>query len=288
VDRIYVVDDASNDGTRTRLEEYLSQPSMNHRLEVIRHSTNEGVGKALYSGYKKAMEDGIDVVAVMAGDAQMVPDELAAVIRPVVEGKADYAKGNRLFTGEAWRIVPRHRYLGNAFLSLLTKIASGYWHVADSQAGYTALSLRAIQTLPLEQLYKSYGYPNHLLVMLNVYGFRVVDVPVSPIYAMGEKSGIRLWKVIPTLSWLLLKLFLWRLVQKYVIRDFHPLVFFYFFGAVCLALSGVFFIRMLVVWPQLGQVPQTSFLAFVFLAIAGLQFLLFAMLFDMEHNSHLK
>ena len=168
----------------------------------------------------------MDVVAVMAGDAQMDPDELGDVIAPVVEGDADYVKGNRLFTGEAWQIIPKTRYLGNATLSLLTKIASGYWQVADSQTGYTAISAETLRLLPLDRLYKRYGYPNHLLVMLNVYNRRVEDVAVKPVYHAGEKSKMRLWKVIPLLSWMLFKWTLWRLKEKYIIRDFHPLVFF--------------------------------------------------------------
>ena len=127
-------------------------------------------------------------------------------------------------------MIPRYRYLGNALLSLLTKIASGYWHVADSQSGYTAVSLEYLELLDLDRLYPRYGFPNDLLVHLNVWNARVRDFPSKPIYGVGERSGIRLRKVVPTISWLLYKAFWWRLWQKYVIRDFHPLVFFYVLG----------------------------------------------------------
>ena len=103
------------------------------------------------------MADDMDVVAVMAGDAQMDPDDLPSVIEPIVFEEAEYVKGNRLFTGEAWETIPRYRYLGNSALSLLTKVASGYWHVADSQTGYTAISNAALNVLPLDKLYKRYG-----------------------------------------------------------------------------------------------------------------------------------
>ena len=123
VDRIVVVDDRSNDGTAAAVES-LSDP----RVELIRHERNQGVGAAIVTGYKRARDEGIDVTAVMAGDNQMDPADLETLVVPVARGEVDYAKANRLFTGQAWDLIPRTRYLGNAVLSLLTKVASGYWH----------------------------------------------------------------------------------------------------------------------------------------------------------------
>ncbi len=225
VDRIIVVDDASKDGTVAVVKELDDE-----RIVVIEHERNQGVGAAIVSGYKQARDERIDVTAVMAADAQMDPADLETLCRPVALGEVDYAKANRLFTGQAWEVIPRYRYLGNALLSLLTKIASGYWHVADSQSGYTAVSLEYLELLDLDRLYPRYGFPNDLLVHLNVWNGRVRDYPSKPIYGVGERSGIRLRKVVPTISWLLFKAFWWRLWQKYVIRDFHPLVFFYVLG----------------------------------------------------------
>lgn len=288
VDRIYIVDDCSKDGTVQKVQAYLDQPNFKGRLELIQHTVNQGVGAAIVTGYYKAVEDGMDVVAVMAGDAQMDPDELEKVVSPVALNQTDYVKGNRLFTGEAWQMIPRYRYFGNAFLSLLTKIASGYWHVADSQTGYTALSAEAIRLMPMEKLYSRYGYPNHLLVMLNIYDMRVKDVPVRPIYNIGEKSGIRLSKVIPRMSWLLLRCFFWRLVEKYVIRDFHPLVFFYLAGLALFPAGIITGFYLLFYRLLIGPVVATSALFAMFLFISGLQFLFFAMSFDLEHNKDLK
>ena len=288
VDRIYIVDDCSQDTTCEQVQSYLCQPAMNGHLELIEHTVNRGVGAAIVTGYRKAVEDGMDVVAVMAGDAQMDPEELDRVVLPVIRDEADYIKGNRLFTGEAWRMIPRYRYLGNAFLSLLTKIASGYWHVADSQTGYTAISAEAIRLLPLEKLYERYGYPNHILVMLNVFNQRVRDVPVRPVYNIGEKSGIRLWKVVPRMSWLLLKIFFWRLLEKYVIRDFHPLVFFYLLGLALFPTGLVFGLYLLIYRVFISTVAPTSALFAVFLFVSGLQSIFFAMWFDMEYNQYLR
>ena len=286
VDRIYVVDDCSKDATCDKVRSYL--PASNGRLELICHVENRGVGAAITTGYLAAAEEGIEVIAVMAGDAQMDPEDLQRVVRPVVDDDADYVKGNRLFTGKAWELIPKYRYLGNAFLSLLTKIASGCWHVADSQTGYSTISLEAIRQLPMEKLYPRYGYPNHLLVMLNAFNQRVQDVPVRPVYNIGERSGIRLWKVIPLLSWLLTKCFFWRLKEKYVIRDFHPLVFFYLMGLVLFPAGVIFGLYLVTHRIMIGVVAPTSALFATFLTISGLQALFFAMLFDMEYDRQLE
>jgi glycosyltransferase involved in cell wall biosynthesis len=154
VDRIIVVDDASRDGTAAAAES-VGDP----RVQVVRHERNAGVGAAIATGYRRSLEEGIDVTCVMAADNQMDPSELEELVGPVARGEVEYAKANRLVSGEAWTVIPRTRYLGNAVLSLLTKIASGYWHVADSQAGYTALSLGALRRLDLDRLYPRYGFP---------------------------------------------------------------------------------------------------------------------------------
>jgi glycosyltransferase involved in cell wall biosynthesis len=283
VDRVYVVDDASRDGTGEAAARVGDA-----RVEVLRHERNRGVGAAIVSGYRRALEEGVDVTCVMAADNQMDPAELHALVEPVARGEAEYAKANRLFSGEAWTVIPRSRYLGNAILSLLTKIASGYWHVADSQAGYTALSLDALRRLDLDRLYPRYGFPNDMLVHLNVQNARVRDVPSRPIYDVGERSGIRLRTVVPRISWLLFKAFWWRLGQKYVIRDFHPLVFFYAFG-VLMTVAGVVLGAVEVVLRLLGnQIPAATIVLVAVLFIAGLQLTLFAMWFDMEANKDLR
>jgi glycosyltransferase involved in cell wall biosynthesis len=283
VDRIYVVDDASSDGTEARAQE-LADP----RLEVIRHESNRGVGAAIVTGYRRALEEGIDVTCVMAADNQMDPSELASLVGPVALGEVEYAKANRLFSGEAWKVIPRTRYLGNAVLSLLTKIASGYWHVADSQAGYTAISLDALRRLDLEQLYPRYGFPNDMLVHLNVQNARVRDVPSRPIYNVGEESEIKLRRVVPRISWLLLKAFWWRLGHKYVIRDFHPLVFFYVFGLLMGFAGFVLGVVEVALRIAGNQITPATIVLVAVLFIAGLQLTLFAMWFDMEANKDLR
>jgi glycosyltransferase involved in cell wall biosynthesis len=286
VDRIIVVDDCSRDRTTEIVQNLAGE--FGARLILVRHERNQGVGRTIVTGYKRAIEEECEVTAVMGGDAQMDPRDLIRIIEPVAKREADYVKGNRLFRGESWQMIPKHRYLGNSVLSFLTKVASGYWHIADSQSGYTAISLIALKRLELDQVYPRYGMPNDILVRLNIHNFRVRDVSVRPIYNIGEKSGIRLWKVIPTISWLLFKGFWRRMFRKYVIQDFHPLIFFYLLALGALALSGVFLFRTVYYWIDLGSVPTTSFLVFWFLLISGFQSLFFAMWFDMENNRHLR
>ncbi|HEX2428907.1 MAG TPA: glycosyltransferase family 2 protein [Gaiellaceae bacterium] len=283
VDRIFIVDDASRDGTSAEAEGVGDA-----RVEILRHEQNAGVGAAIATGYRRALDEEIDVTCVMAADNQMDPAELRALAEPVARGDVEYAKANRLVSGEAWKVIPHTRYLGNAVLSLLTKIASGYWHVADSQAGYTALSLAAIRRLDLDALYPRYGFPNDVLVHLNVQNARVRDVPSRPIYDVGERSGIRLRSVVPRISWLLFKRFWWRMGQKYVIRDFHPLVFFYVFGVLMLGLGIVLGLVELVLRIAGNAITTPTIVLVAVLLIAGLQMTLFAMWFDMEANKDLR
>jgi hypothetical protein len=223
----------------------------------------------------------------MAGDNQMDPADLEMLVSPVALGEVDYAKANRLFTGQAWDLIPRTRYLGNAVLSLLTKIASGYWHVADSQTGYTAISIEYLRLLDLDRIYRGYGMPNDMLVHLNIWNARVRDFPSRPIYNVGERSGIRLRKVIPRISWLLLKGFFFRIREKYVIRDFHPLVFFYFLGFLMTTLGLVLGIVEVVLRLMGNAITTPTIVLVALLLISGSQFMLFAMWFDMESNKDL-
>ena len=288
VDRVIVVNDASTDGTAEALA--AAQVRMGGRLRVIHHGRNGGVGAAIITGYRLAVEEaqGNDLVVVMAGDAQMDPADLPRLLMPLVRDQADYTKGNRLRSGQAWKIIPRHRYLGNAALSFATKIASGYWHVADSQSGYTAITIDALRVLQLERLYPRYGFPNHLLVELNNYDFRVRDVPIRPVYNVGEVSGIRLPKVVPTLSWLLVKCYFWRMKEKYIIRDFHPLVFFLALGLLLVTVGSLLGVYLVYVRLSVGSLSPNAAIFVAFSLIMGIQMLFFAMWMDMEHNKTLR
>ena len=192
VDRVVVVDDASTDDTPAHLDAVCDP-----RVERVRHAENRGVGGAIATGYLRALAHGADLIAVMAGDGQMHPDDLEALALPVALGRADYTKGDRLSHPDCARVMPLSRHAGNVVLSAMTRAATGLAHVRDSQCGYTVVSRRVLERLDIPRLWSRYGYPNHLLGALAHAGFRVEDVTVRPVYD-GEKSGVRLRDAVVT------------------------------------------------------------------------------------------
>ncbi len=282
VDHIVVVDDVSTDKTCEVVEGLSTE-----RVELVRHESNKGVGAAITTGYYRALEAGADAIAVMAGDGQMPPDELAGLVDPVISGVCDYSKANRLSSGEAWKLIPHKRYLGNAALTFLTKIASGYYRTTDSQTGYTVISAKMLKRIDLDSMYPRYGYPNDILVRLNVEDARVLDVPSHPVYDVGEKSGLKIQKVLFTISWLLFKRFWWRMAVKHVVRDFHPLILFYVLGLLLLTF-GLVAGACLIAAYAIGRHPAGATAVLVSLAVnSGLTLTMFGMLFDFENNRRL-
>ena len=285
VDYIVVVNDGSKDRT---LEIILELQKKNPRIVLVNHEKNKGLGQSLIDGYVRAREMKIDIVAVMAGDAQMSPLDLKTVCEPILNGEADYVKGNRLLHDQVVKRMPFYRFVGNSGLTLLTKFATGYWHVMDPQCGYTAISAKALSRIPIETMIKGYGYNAHILYMLNLHNFRVRDVEVEPVYG-EEKSKIKLRTYIPRVSRLLIGLFFRRLVSKYLVRDFHPLVLFYFWSlflivAMVLPLS----IRFVMLYAQEGYAPQTTLIILTFVTLMAFFSLFFGMWMDMEDNRRLR
>ncbi|MCQ1535115.1 glycosyltransferase [Methanosarcina sp. KYL-1] len=276
VDRIYVIDDGSTDRTGE-----VVKSSGDPRVVYFRHEVNKGVGAGIVNGYKLALRDEMDVVAVMAGDNQMDPAQLPRLLFPILEGEADYTKGNRLLSEDFMVGMSRWRSFGNLLLSLLTKIGSGYWQVMDPQNGYTAISRRALEVLELDSVYPYYGYCNDLLIKLNAFGMRVMDVVIPARYGR-EKSSIKYSKYILKVSPMLFRGFLWRLRVKYTVLDFHPLVLFYVVGM--LALPAGMILGFLIFLQSLLQNPLPSYYTMLdlFMLGMGVQMLLFGMLFDMQ------
>jgi glycosyltransferase involved in cell wall biosynthesis len=282
VARIYVVNDASTDNTQEIVEKFASKDKS---IIPILHEKNKGVGAAIVTGYKRGIEDGMDILAVMAGDNQMDPAFLPELLDPIVDKKCDYTMGNRLVSPNFRKGMTKWRFFGNSILTLLTKIASGYWQMVDPQNGYTAISKRALERISLDDIYPRYGYCNDVLVKLNVLGFRVINVPHPARYGR-EKSGIRYSTYILKLSRLLLNDFLWRLKMKYVVLGFHPLVFFYVFGAF-FGLIGIGGLAYSLYYKFIMGNP-----IFVPVAVSlvmfgiGIQCLFFAMSFDMQQEKN--
>ncbi|WP_295425518.1 glycosyltransferase family 2 protein [uncultured Subdoligranulum sp.] len=260
-----------------------------HDRIVLIEEVNSGVGAAIAVGYKWCRDHGIDCTAVMAGDGQMDPAELESIVTPVIRDGIDYVKGNRLSHPAAKIIVPQIRYLGNNILSLLTKIASGYWSVSDTQTGYTAISLSALNRIDLHNIYHSYGCPNDILVKLNIANCTLMEVPIKPVYNVGEKSKMKLLKVVPSISWLLIRSFFRRLWTKYLVDSFHPLFLFYSLGII-MALVNIPFLLKLVVDVLIlnGSVTMGWYITFLLLTLFSYQSISFAMWMDMQDNSKLE
>ena len=204
-DHVIVVDDASRDDTAAQASGAAAERPSPDGVEVIRHRANRGVGGAITTGYRRALTLGADIAVVMAGDGQMDPGDLPALLEPIARGDADYVKGNRFLHPEIWTAMPATRIVGNAVLSAATRVTSGYRHVFDSQCGYTAIHRRALTTIELDELFPRYGYPNDLLSRLRVADMRVVDVPVRPIYGAAWRSGINLSTAFHPIPWVLLR-----------------------------------------------------------------------------------
>lgn len=202
VDHVVVVDDASTDETTARAQEAADARG---GTDVVTHAHNRGVGGAIVTGYRRALAAGADAVAVMAGDGQMDPADLPALLDPIAAGVADYVKGNRFQHPDVWNAMPPARIVGNLVLSAATRVTSGYRHVFDSQCGYTVASRAALTSIDLDRLFPRYGYPNDLLSHLHVAGMRVLDVPVRPVYGPAWKSGINLGTAFHPIPWVLLR-----------------------------------------------------------------------------------
>ena len=263
------------------------QPNPEGRLVLINLRKNGGVGTAIAIGYKWAKAMQICCTAVMAGDAQMDPEELESICKPVIEEEIDYVKGNRLIHRSAFDIIPRKRFFGNSILSILTKIASGYWSVSDTQSGYTAISLKALKAIDIPSIYPRYGMPNDMLVKLNISSCTLREVEIKPIYHVGEKSKLKINKVIAPISWLLLKSFFRRLYHKYLFRDFHPLFVLYHLSIILLLSSIPYAVKLIsLMFTDQDANPLTA-MALIFLSITGFQALLFAMWMDIQDNQRL-
>lgn len=281
VEQRTVSDQAVADGGSSMLSQRAVIDESIGRVVPIQHRENLGAGGAIKTGYLAALADEIDIVSTVDGDGQIDLSQLPKLLDPIVEDKADYAKGNRLLYKEFRAEMPAFRLFGNSILTFMTKIASGYWKTMDPQNGYTAISHYALDNVGIGGMYEYYGYCNDILVKLNAKGMRVADVAMPAVYG-EEESSINYSTYIRKVSWMLLRNFLWRLKVKYLVLDFHPLALFYVFGvgAVGLgALSGLWSLyTKFAVGEQLFVQASLSLMLF----LIGSLFIMFAMLFDMQ------
>jgi glycosyltransferase involved in cell wall biosynthesis len=218
VDHIIVIDDGSTDRTENIVS---SRADIDRRISIVRHETNEGVGGAIISGYKAGLRKKADIMVVVAGDGQMDSSDMIPLIEPVAEDAADYSKGNRLWHPELLKSMPVIRLIGNIGLTLATKITSGYSHIWDSQCGYSAVSSFAVSRLPLDSIYKGYGFPNDFLSHLHSINARVEDVVVKPVYAKdgNYRSGISVFRALFTFPLILIRSMLFRCQREFLNRN---------------------------------------------------------------------
>jgi glycosyltransferase involved in cell wall biosynthesis len=278
VDDIVVVDDLSSDDTAA-----IAEASGDSRVTVIRHERNLGVGGAILSGHRAAMTLGADVDVVMAGDGQMDPDFLPSLLDPVIEEGYGFAKANRFFSMESFAGMPRHRIFGNVALSFATKVASGYWHLFDPQNGYTAIRREVLERLSLDRIALGYSFENDLLVHLNILRVPAVDVPIPAVYG-SEISGIRLRRVIPEMTRLIVHGFWKRFFYKYVVWSFSPIALFLLGG---LALVGFgLAVGVWVLAHTLGRAVAStgSVLLAVTPFLLGMNMIMFALMMDMQES----
>lgn len=216
VDAIYVVDDCCPEGTGDFVTEHRPDP----KVHVVRHAVNQGVGGATLSGYLAAAKDGHSILVKMDGDDQMDPAYLAALVKPIASGLADYTKGNRFFSLEYLSQMPKLRLLGNSGLSLVNKISSGYWDLMDPTNGYTALHAKLLPLLQVKKISPRYFFESDMLFRLGTINAVVMDIPIPARYG-SEESNLDIGRVLLTFPKLYFVRFLKRIIYKYYLRDLN-------------------------------------------------------------------
>ncbi len=214
VKKIYVVDDACPEETGNYVKEFVRDK----RVKLIFHTQNQGVGGAVISGYRAALSDGMDVIVKLDGDGQMDPTLITTIAKPVLAADADYSKGNRFDSLENLFSMPKVRILGNAVLSLWSKISSGYWTVTDPTNGYTAIHRKALESVNLDKVRKSYFFESDMLFRLSIANCVVADVPMVAVYGT-EKSNLKIGKVLFEFPWRHTINFLKRIFYRYYLRE---------------------------------------------------------------------
>ena len=235
VSHIIVVDDACPDGTGEWVRSECADP----RLTVVTHTANQGVGGATLSGYTKAIELGADIIVKLDGDGQMNPEMISRLVRPILEGRADYAKGNRFFRLQGISGMPKMRLVGNVILSFASKVSSGYWKIFDPTNGFTAIHVKVAKILPLDQIDKSFFFESDMLYHLNVNRAVVADVPIDAIYG-DETSHLKISRILLPFAWKHLNNLVNRLIINYLFRDFSFASVQLLVGMVLIAFGTIF------------------------------------------------
>jgi glycosyltransferase involved in cell wall biosynthesis len=279
-ERIYVVDDQCPDRTADRVTSGCRDP----RLVVLRHESNQGVGGATMTGYRRALADGCTIVVKLDGDGQMDPALIPRLVAPIVRGDADYTKGNRFFDLAGLGSMPASRLLGNAALSFMSKLSSGYWSVFDPTNGYTALHGQVLARIPLERVSRRWFFESDLLFQLGILRAVVLDVPMVASYG-DERSSLRPASVILEFAWKHLRNTVRRLFYSYFLRDFSVASLQLLLGPLLMLAGTLIGAEHWIQSSRTGQLasPGTVMLAALPI-VAGLQLLLGFLAFDMQNS----
>jgi len=279
VDHIFCIDDACPEQTG----QYVKDNCQDSRVQVIQHAANQGVGGAMITGYRASLELGVDIVLKIDGDGQMDPELIPRFISPIISGHADYTKGNRFFDVEKISTMPKIRLLGNAVLSFMNKLSTGYWRLFDPNNGYTAIHTNVLNLLPLNKIHKGYFFESDMLFRLNIIRAVVNDIPMNSSYG-NESSHLSIGKALFTFSMNHTKNFIKRLIYNYFIRDFSIASIELVLGPIMI-LFGVLFGS--IKWIESVQATTEATAGTVMLAalpvIVGLQLALSALSYDIDN-----
>ena len=280
VSRIYCVDDGCPDQTGAFIEKHCADK----RVSVLYTGENLGVGGAIITGYRKAMADGAEVIVKIDGDGQMDPAILADFVAPLAGGKADYVKGNRFYNLEFLEGMPIGRLLGNAVLSFMMKLSTGYWTIFDPTNGYTAIHVSALKLLPLDKLDQRYFFESDMLFRLSIIRAVVLDIPQKAIYG-SEKSHLNVWSAVPTFTYKHTTNFFKRLFYCYFLRDFHVASLEWLLGPPLLLFGTIFGVSKWFEHIQLATPASTGTVMLASLSfMVGLMLLLSALQFDVYNQ----
>ncbi len=279
IDKIIIVDDVSTDNT-----EEIIKKNMTEQVVCLKNKKNIGTGGTVTRAVNKAKELGADITVTMAGDNQMDPKYLPDLLDPICDEGYDYTKGNRFYSKEGLKGMPKYRVWGSILLTFMTRLASGYWRMFDAQNGYYAIGPKALRSIDFNSLTKGFPYENDLLINLNILSMRIKDVSIPARYG-DETSYMKMWKIIPSFTVFLIKGFFRRLYRKYILRGIHPVALFFFSGLILFTWGLTFGI---LVWRNsvLTGTPATT--GTVMLSalpfLMGFELLLWALVLDIQEE----
>ena len=284
IDSIYVINDGSTDNT---IDEIKSVSKKDKRIFLIDLKINQGLGFGLRTGLQKASKDGNDLMAIFAGDGQMDPKYLPEMIDEMLDKKLDFIKANRFMHFEQLKSMPLYRKIGNIIVTILTKFATGYYAIFDTQNGYAVYTKKVVDKIPWRLVGSRYEYENSVLIALSIIGARISDYPIPALYG-DEKSTIKLFSTTMRVLKVLFFGFWKRIYYKYVLYNFHPVALF-LFGGIIVFLLGIIDGIYVILQRMINNIVPNSgaLLPVVLLLVLGFQLLLTGFILDVNEEKRI-